>query len=304
MFKYYSNDTLKQVKKINQNFIFSGNFFPENRNENLKTILGLNTKLNFNPFKASNFWKRSGRVLEIKKVLSSVQVRIPFVSLLLLGGVISTQPVLSKQLKVFNRNTILATEIQVGNKSWLQGDLPHQHSSKRSLHGRHTLSLAKISTNQSNKKPKLIALVDQPQKSVTKSQVAPISIPKQDGVYLYGQSPKPNQVGQGYIVFEQHNGKAVGALYMPNSEFSCFNGTLNPNGELAMTVKSGAGEQGNNDVAENNKLPSFNSDEPNTYAYSVTLQNYHQLTKVSSSDRQILQSCKANAQNSGATGEE
>ncbi|MBD1822898.1 hypothetical protein H6F51_10400 [Cyanobacteria bacterium FACHB-DQ100] len=47
-----------------------------------------------------------------------------------------------------------------------------------------------------------------------------------DGVYLYSNSPKPNQVSQNYVVFERHQGKVVGAFYSPQSEFTCFAGEL------------------------------------------------------------------------------
>ncbi|MBD2078953.1 hypothetical protein [Leptolyngbya sp. FACHB-17] len=47
-----------------------------------------------------------------------------------------------------------------------------------------------------------------------------------NGIYLYGNSPKPNQVAQNYIVLERHNGKVVGAFYSPQSEFTCFTGDI------------------------------------------------------------------------------
>jgi len=45
-----------------------------------------------------------------------------------------------------------------------------------------------------------------------------------DGVYLYEQSAQPDQVGQGYFVFESKQGNVVGALYMPRSSFDCTSG--------------------------------------------------------------------------------
>ena len=72
------------------------------------------------------------------------------------------------------------------------------------------------------------------------------SIPTKDGIYLYGQSPQPNQLGQGYVLFQRQQGKVTGALYMPQSEFSCFEGTLDKSGELAMTVTGSPDESGAN----------------------------------------------------------
>lgn len=56
-----------------------------------------------------------------------------------------------------------------------------------------------------------------------------------DGVYFYGESPQPDQLGQGYMVFEARQHKLLGALYLPHSSFDCFYGQVAPN-HLAMTV--------------------------------------------------------------------
>ncbi|BAZ09270.1 hypothetical protein NIES4071_10770 [Calothrix sp. NIES-4071] len=116
--------------------------------------------------------------------------------------------------------------------------------------------------------------------------------PQQDGVYLYGQSPQPKQIGQGYIIFEKNQGRVVGALYMPDSEFSCFNGNVDSSGELAMTVNPGAGETGQTQVAAQNKAPKINEDEPTSYAYSVALRDFHQINQISKLDRDILNACQ------------
>ena len=140
-------------------------------------------------------------------------------------------------------------------------------------------------------------LVANAQPYTTEAKIAPVAnFPQQNGVYLYGQSPKPGQLGQGYIVFQKQQDKVVGALYIPGSEYSCFNGTLHPSGQLAMTVRGYAGEASLTQVATNHTLPRLNDDEPTTYAHSITLQEYYRLNSVSAQDRQILLSCKANRQ--------
>ncbi|WP_427158261.1 hypothetical protein ACQFX9_21170 [Aliinostoc sp. HNIBRCY26] len=118
-----------------------------------------------------------------------------------------------------------------------------------------------------------------------------VNIPVEDGIYLYGQSPQPNQIGQGYVVFQKRQGKLVGALYMPRSEFSCFQGTMNKSGELAMTVTTTPDVGIAPDVATTSRIPTFSGDEPMTYAYSVALQDYHQIDSISADDRRILQMC-------------
>ncbi|MDD1416434.1 hypothetical protein MEN41_17980 [Dolichospermum sp. ST_con] len=122
-----------------------------------------------------------------------------------------------------------------------------------------------------------------------------VQFPEQDGIYLYGQSATPNQLGQGYVLFQNQQSKIIGALYVPQSEFSCFQGTLAESGELALTVKSSPGEVGAIEVSTSSTIPKISDDESTTYAHSVTLQDYHQLNSLSANDREMLQMCKRDA---------
>lgn len=133
-------------------------------------------------------------------------------------------------------------------------------------------------------------------------------LPEKDGIYLYGQSPQPQQVGQEYIVLEVNRGKVVGAFYLPHSEFNCFNGTITA-GKLALLLAEGpesgaypdpTGVTNNQEVAAINTRP-LGDDIDSTIStpYSVALQNYHQLNIISSSDKEILAACKSGYQGSG-----
>lgn len=121
-----------------------------------------------------------------------------------------------------------------------------------------------------------------------------------DGIYLYGQSSEPEQIGQEYMVFEVRQGKVMGAFYLPRSEFSCFQGTLQ-SGKLAVMVANSpdldtypdfvAGQ--NQQIATaSNRPPIAKGYEPIAYPYSVALQNYHQLASVSANDQKVLSTCK------------
>jgi hypothetical protein len=140
------------------------------------------------------------------------------------------------------------------------------------------------------------------QKSASKLSTQPAlkeqqaKFPRRDGVYLYGQSPKAGQFGYGYIVFEKRQSKVMGAMYMPSSEFSCFEGTLASSGDLAMTVKGYPGDISPLQVATKDRLPRTSNDEPVIYGHSLTLEDYYRLKSVSASDRQFLQTCKASLQ--------
>ncbi|MEH1959934.1 MAG: hypothetical protein V7L05_08640 [Nostoc sp.] len=143
--------------------------------------------------------------------------------------------------------------------------------------------------------PTTTALVPDSQGTTKGAGVLPkANFPEKDGVYLYGQSPKPNQLGQGYIIFQKQQAKVTGALYMPQSEFNCFQGTLNPSGELAMTVNGSPNEASSNQsqVATSSRLPKVGEDESSSYAYSVALQDFHRLDSITASDRRTLQMCK------------
>ncbi len=53
--------------------------------------------------------------------------------------------------------------------------------------------------------------------------------------YLFGQTPQPDQIGQGYVVVERTGDRVYGALYYPSSSFDCFHGQVQ-GAEVAMTI--------------------------------------------------------------------
>ncbi|MEL6320538.1 MAG: hypothetical protein AAFQ57_07775 [Cyanobacteria bacterium J06626_14] len=113
----------------------------------------------------------------------------------------------------------------------------------------------------------------------------------EDGIYLYGQSPAPEQLGTAYLVFEVSSDSVVGAFYMPHSSFDCFSGEFRAN-QLALQI--------------------VDSYEQVTFPYSIALENdsvlassgdvtsaeielagFHQIEAVSDNDHRILDVCKA-----------
>ncbi|MBW4670576.1 MAG: hypothetical protein KME60_24950 [Cyanomargarita calcarea GSE-NOS-MK-12-04C] len=155
------------------------------------------------------------------------------------------------------------------------------------------LYLDSQSRTRLNTVPKTTAFISVPQAPITsKKGTLGANFPKQDGIYLYGQSPKAGEIGKGYIVFEQRQGRITGALYMPNSEFSCFQGTLENSGELAMSVTASPALGSEDDVATTNLPQRLDENVPVHYAYSVALQDYHSLNTVSETDRNVLQMCQ------------
>jgi hypothetical protein len=45
-----------------------------------------------------------------------------------------------------------------------------------------------------------------------------------DGIHFYGEVSKPNQPGKGYVIFSKNGSQVIGAIYYPQSEYSCFIG--------------------------------------------------------------------------------
>lgn len=141
--------------------------------------------------------------------------------------------------------------------------------------------------------PLITALIPDAQISSNNSAVAlDGNFPEEDGIYLYGQSSQPGEIGQGYVVFQKQQGRVSGALYMPDSEYSCFNGTVDNTGELAMTVNGYAGDGSMTQVASNDTIPNVKENEPTSYAYSLALRDFHRLDNVSVTDRSLLQKCQ------------
>ncbi|MBW4616917.1 MAG: hypothetical protein KME21_27470 [Desmonostoc vinosum HA7617-LM4] len=240
------------------------------------------------------------------------QLAIPAVGLLLALGFISkqSQPVLSNQLEETSTSSArFQKDSETSILSRLR-EVREQRQAKVASRSKmvQKIKQSKAKTNRSPQQSKLIsstalanrkrtaptttAMVAEPQQARNQAGILPrTNLPRTDGIYLYGQSPQPNQPGQGYIIFQKRRGNVTGALYMPRSEFSCFRGTLDRSGELAMTVNSTPDGANSSQVAATSRLPRVPNDEFSTYAHSVTLQEYYKLNSISASDRRMLRVC-------------
>lgn len=113
-----------------------------------------------------------------------------------------------------------------------------------------------------------------------------------DGIYLFGQSSKPDQIGKAYAVLEVRQGTVMGALYMPYSSFDCVQGKVQGN-KLALNVT---------DSYERTTRPYAVALESNASIATVgnratvpglRLQGFHPLPVVSENDQRMLNTCKA-----------
>lgn len=128
------------------------------------------------------------------------------------------------------------------------------------------------------------------------AQTAPAATPvfPAAGVYLYGQAPEPEQMGMGYMVFETVDQRMVGAMYMPNSSFDCFEGQMQGN-QLAMTITNSYTQESYPyavALVTNDAIASISSE---TLA-PLSLDGFYQLPEPSENDLRILATCKANLQ--------
>jgi hypothetical protein len=205
----------------------------------------------------------------ISKLMTSDKFKVPIVGLIIAVGFLGINYSSQQHYKLLS-SKVLATNPALLSRHQETKEEPVQESSVKNYY--HT-STEFTNTGKLERKEK-------------------IQFPEEDGIYLYGESLTPNQLGQGYIIFQKQQDKIIGALYFPQSEFTCFQGKLTKSGELAMMVRTLPGEVGTMEVATISTIPKINENEFATYPYSVTLQDYYRLSSVSSHDREILQICQ------------
>lgn len=110
-----------------------------------------------------------------------------------------------------------------------------------------------------------------------------------DGVYLYGESPEPEQIGRAYLVLEVTQGNVIGAFYMPFSEFDCTYGRFQAD-QLALTVIDSY-EQGRHPYAIALTPASPIAAQPDQ-ATGLNLEGFYPIATVSENDQRLLNTCK------------
>ncbi|MDX2230483.1 MAG: hypothetical protein NW220_12655 [Leptolyngbyaceae cyanobacterium bins.349] len=119
------------------------------------------------------------------------------------------------------------------------------------------------------------------------------SVTLPDGVYLYGESTQPDELGKGYFVFESKQGQVVGALYLPRSSFDCAAGSFKQE-QLALTVTNSYDRLTNPlEIALDRTSTVASSGNP---ALGVGLQGFHKLDTVTENDLRMLNVCKDDLQ--------
>ncbi|MDJ0697910.1 hypothetical protein [Mastigocoleus sp. MO_188.B34] len=223
----------------------------------------------------------------IKRLSSNLNWKVPFVALSLAIGVFAdtTNPVSASQIQTMHQYRTVSLNSQTATGSFSSYS-PSQSTNFFVSNDEHY-------SYHWNTSLKTVGDINQYQASISTSLFRKrTTLPQKDGVYLYGQSPQPGQLGKGYIIFERKHGIVTGALYMPSSEFSCFRGALRENGRLAMTVNAYPGETSTPQVASVRTFSGTDNAGVTNYSHSVKLQNYYRLSSIGHSDRRVLQMCK------------
>ncbi|HBW58338.1 MAG TPA: hypothetical protein DEF27_11245 [Oscillatoriales bacterium UBA8482] len=113
-----------------------------------------------------------------------------------------------------------------------------------------------------------------------------------DGVYLYGESPQPEQIGQSYLVFEVKQGQVIGAFYMPRSSFDCFTGV--PQGShLSLNIIDSYSQETHSYQIGLNNTAVVATVGGQVSENNLVLEGFHRLSNPSENDTRILNECKA-----------
>lgn len=123
--------------------------------------------------------------------------------------------------------------------------------------------------------------------AVAQSTFTPSALP--DGQYLYGQVPEPNQMGQGYLVFEVTNGQIQGGLYFPSSSFDCFSGQVQGD-RLALTITNSYTQE-TYAYAMALAAPTTVASEGAAGTLPLEIDGFYRLGALGDVDRQVLQTC-------------
>ncbi|NJO70734.1 MAG: hypothetical protein HC825_01505 [Oscillatoriales cyanobacterium RM1_1_9] len=114
----------------------------------------------------------------------------------------------------------------------------------------------------------------------------------QEGIYLYGESPVPNQVGQAYMIFEVTSDRVIGAFYMLNSSFDCFSGKPQGN-QLTLTIVDSYTQESHSYGIAIHHSAMVAAHQGSGTEPGITLEGFHPIASISDNDHRILATCKA-----------
>lgn len=141
--------------------------------------------------------------------------------------------------------------------------------------------------------PSAWAAIQPEEEVVMPSAATPSELTLRDGIYLYGETDQPDQLGVTYTVFELKNRRVTGAVYTPHSSFDCFHGTLRE-GELALTVVDSYTRTSYPHAIALTIDTAIATQGIAMGSVEVGLLGMNRMPEVSANDRRLLAVCQAN----------
>lgn len=107
-----------------------------------------------------------------------------------------------------------------------------------------------------------------------------------NGIYLFGEKPLPDQLQTAYMIFEARAGQVVGAFYSPHSSFDCFQGDVQ-NTQLSLAITETYSQE---------VYPYMLDLEDTAIAgpggSQFAIEGFHQIDIVSENDMRMLGTCQ------------
>ncbi len=189
----------------------------------------------------------------------------------------------------------------IASEPTLKTETPYKTATPKKVAVSHKQEKAVESTVDALPSPKWNRQVQAAHKgTIAQLPTSETSLP--DGIYLYGKSSQPGEIGKEYLVFEANQGRVVGALYMPNSEYSCFAGTFDSK-QLSVTVANAYDQSALSHTVARSQPTQLaavgtinleNTYDSLSYPHTVQLDGYQPISQISDSDKQMLNSCRSN----------
>ena len=113
-----------------------------------------------------------------------------------------------------------------------------------------------------------------------------------DGTYSYGEVPQSGVIGREYLVLQVEGNQAIGAIYLPRSEFNCFAGRVGAR-QLSLDIA----DDYTNEIYPHAiaLVPSSPLASSGTPSVQFDLQGYHRLDAPSIDALRILSICRQRA---------
>jgi hypothetical protein len=168
----------------------------------------------------------------------------------------------------------------------------------RSVANPQTGPASQISSSQINSQPINSRQINSQQAAIQLAMASAVPLPRasgkqlKDGLHFFGEARERDQLGKMYMIFEVAGDKVMGALFAPQSSYSCFEGRFS-NNQLALRIDDPYGDEVYlQEIAlENTAIVA--SIDLNSVPMQMGLEGMYVLGSANSQDKALLATCKA-----------